>query len=231
MSGALLFPPYACADVCPLPLLRLLHLFHSYYGGLSCVSWTPDGKYVLTGGQDDLISIWSLADSALVARCEGHQSWVSALAFDPWRCDSWNYRFGSVGEDGRLCLWDFGVGMLHRPKVGILLQQAPSCWGIHLNLCKDANKRRRARHDKGPPSRSRPSSLRIQDREASSNLERNQAQDGRQTKARAAFLMRWNQGRGSQCCRQYWYVSVPNPLWRGGEMGGKEAADDRTSRR
>ena len=79
--------------------------------------WTPDGKYVLTGGQDDLISIWSLADSTLAARCQGHQSWVTALAFDPWRCDDRNYRFGSVGEDGRLCLWDFGAGMLFRPKV------------------------------------------------------------------------------------------------------------------
>ncbi|KAJ6442048.1 catabolite repression protein creC [Purpureocillium lavendulum] len=95
---------------------ELLDLFNSYYGGLTCVCWTPDGKYVLTGGQDDLISIWSLADSGLVVRCQGHQSWVSALAFDPWRCDDRNYRFGSVGEDGRLCLWDFGVGMLHRPK-------------------------------------------------------------------------------------------------------------------
>ncbi|RDA91254.1 hypothetical protein CP533_0648 [Ophiocordyceps camponoti-saundersi (nom. inval.)] len=95
---------------------ELLHLFNSYYGGLTCVCWTPDGKYVLTGGQDDLISIWSLADSALVARCQGHQSWVAGLAFDPWRCDDRNYRFGSVGEDGRLCLWDFGVGMLHRPR-------------------------------------------------------------------------------------------------------------------
>ena len=71
---------------------------------------------MLTGGQDDLISIWSVTESAIVARCQGHQSWVSAVAFDPWRCDDRNYRFGSVGEDCRLCLWDFNVGMLHRPK-------------------------------------------------------------------------------------------------------------------
>ncbi|SPO04872.1 probable WD40 repeat protein CreC [Cephalotrichum gorgonifer] len=95
---------------------RLLDVFHSYYGGLTCVCWSPDGKYVLTGGQDDLITIWSVAESAIVARCQGHQSWVSAVAFDPWRCDDRNYRFGSVGEDCRLCLWDFNVGMLHRPK-------------------------------------------------------------------------------------------------------------------
>ena len=81
-----------------------------------CVCWSPDGKYILTGGQDDLVSIWSLAERRLVARCPGHHSWVTAVAFDTWRCDDRNYRFGSVGEDRRLLLWDFNVGMLHRPK-------------------------------------------------------------------------------------------------------------------
>ncbi|KAK2074650.1 hypothetical protein P8C59_008842 [Phyllachora maydis] len=65
---------------------ELLDLFYSYYGGLICVCWSPDGKYVLTGGQDDLISI-------------------------------------CVGEDCRICLWDFSVGMLHRPKAASVRQQ------------------------------------------------------------------------------------------------------------
>ncbi|KAF1999247.1 putative WD40 repeat protein CreC [Amniculicola lignicola CBS 123094] len=95
---------------------QLLHLFTSYYGGFTCVTWSPDGRYFVTGGQDDLVSIWSLSDAALVARCQGHNSWVQAVAFDPWRCDERNYRIGSVGEDCRLLLWDFSVGMLHRPR-------------------------------------------------------------------------------------------------------------------
>lgn len=99
-------------------LSRLLDHFYSYYGGLICVCWSPDGKYVLTGGQDDLISIWHVPGSTLIARCQGHHSWVTSVAFDPWRCDDKNYRFGSVGEDRRLCLWDFSVGMLHRPRGG-----------------------------------------------------------------------------------------------------------------
>ena len=94
----------------------LLDLYPSYYGALTCCCWSPDGKYLLTGGQDDLVSIWSLADRSIVARCPGHQSWVSAVAFDPWRCDNKNYRFGSVGEDCRLLLWDFNYSMLHKPK-------------------------------------------------------------------------------------------------------------------
>ncbi|KAK4635144.1 putative catabolite repression protein creC, partial [Fulvia fulva] len=95
---------------------RVLDVFRSYYGAMLCVTWSPDGRYVLTGGQDDLISIWSLADHALVARCVGHHSWVTDVKFDPWRCDERNYRFGSVGDDCRLLLWDFSVGMLGRPK-------------------------------------------------------------------------------------------------------------------
>ena len=84
--------------------------------------------YVLTGGQDDLLSIWSLPDRQIVARCQGHDSWVTAVAFDPWRCDDRNYRFGSVGDDCKLLLWDFSVGMLHRPR-GV---SRFSCYGLPL---------------------------------------------------------------------------------------------------
>jgi len=95
---------------------RLLDIYPSYYGGFTCVCWSPDGKYVLTGSQDDLVTIWSVAEATIVARCPGHGSWPTAVCFDPWRCDDKNYRFGSVGEDARLLLWDFSVGMLHKPK-------------------------------------------------------------------------------------------------------------------
>ena len=95
---------------------RLTDIYYSYYGGFTCVCWSPDGKYVLTGGQDDLVTIWSLSERQIIARCFGHDSWVTAVAFDPWRCDEKTYRFGSVGDDCKLLLWDFSVGMLHRPK-------------------------------------------------------------------------------------------------------------------
>jgi hypothetical protein len=90
---------------------------------MMCVCWSPDGKYIVTGGEDDLVSIWSMEDSLLVARCRGHNSFVTAVQFDPWRCDERNYRIGSVGEDCRLLLWDFSVGMLHRPRAASVRQR------------------------------------------------------------------------------------------------------------
>lgn len=55
----------------------------SYFGGLLCVCWSPDGKYVVTGGEDDLVTVWSFENKKVVARGEGHRSYVSAVSFDP----------------------------------------------------------------------------------------------------------------------------------------------------
>lgn len=35
-----------------------------------------DGKYILTGGEDDLVQVWSMEDRKIVAWGEGHNSWV-----------------------------------------------------------------------------------------------------------------------------------------------------------
>lgn len=35
-----------------------------------------DGKYILTGGEDDLVQVWSMDDRKIIAWGEGHNSWV-----------------------------------------------------------------------------------------------------------------------------------------------------------
>ncbi|MQL97493.1 hypothetical protein Taro_030185 [Colocasia esculenta] len=78
----------------------------SYYGSLLCCAWSSDGKYILTGGEDDLVQIWSMEDRKVVAWGEGHNSWVSGVAFDSfWSTpasesteENVMYRFGSVGQ-------------------------------------------------------------------------------------------------------------------------------------
>lgn len=57
-----------------------------------------------TGGQDDLLTIFSPWEQRVVARCQGHSSFVSSVAFDDLRSDGRTYRFGSVGEDNKLIL-------------------------------------------------------------------------------------------------------------------------------
>ncbi|KAG2749549.1 WD40 repeat-like protein, partial [Suillus brevipes Sb2] len=95
---------------------QLVDCYASYFESLTCVAWSPDGRFILTGGQDDLLTIFSPWEQRVVARCQGHSSFVSAVAFDELRCDGRTYRFGSVGEDNKLILWEFSSGALHRPK-------------------------------------------------------------------------------------------------------------------
>ncbi|KAJ0245663.1 Transducin/WD40 repeat-like superfamily protein [Hirschfeldia incana] len=102
----------------------------SYYGALLCCSWSMDGKYILTGGEDDLVQVWSMDDRKVVAWGEGHNSWVSGVAFDSyWSSpntdgsgDHIMYRFGSVGQDAQILLWDLEmdeiVVPLRRPPGG-----------------------------------------------------------------------------------------------------------------
>ena len=56
----------------------------SYFGGLLCVCWSPDGRYAVTGGEDDLVTVWSFDQKRVVARGEGHKSYVTTVAFDPY---------------------------------------------------------------------------------------------------------------------------------------------------
>ncbi|VDL19682.1 unnamed protein product [Hymenolepis diminuta] len=64
--------------------MQLYGFMRSYFGGLTCVDWSPDGKYVVVGGQDDLITIWSFAAQAVICRGQGHKSWTSVVRFDPF---------------------------------------------------------------------------------------------------------------------------------------------------
>lgn len=95
----------------------------SYFGALLCCAWSMDSKYVLTGGEDDLVQVWSMEDRAVVAWAEGHNSWVSGVAFDSFWTpppsdgtgDAITYRFGSVGQDTQLLLWDLSMDEVVMP--------------------------------------------------------------------------------------------------------------------
>jgi WD40 repeat protein len=101
----------------------------SYYGALLCCSWSMDGKYILTGGEDDLVQVWSMEDRKVVAWGEGHNSWVSGVAFDSnWSSPNSDgsgehvmYRFGSVGQVFLHTLTHFAGSPLHYQRTEMCL--------------------------------------------------------------------------------------------------------------
>ncbi|XP_037963407.2 WD repeat-containing protein 20 [Plutella xylostella] len=108
--------------------MELVGRARSYFGGFLCVCWSPDGRYVVVGGEDDLVTVWSRAERRVVARGQGHRSWVSVVAFDPYVLSFADpehaaaageaapcYRLGSVSQDTQLCLWDLTEDVLRPP--------------------------------------------------------------------------------------------------------------------
>ena len=51
--------------------MELVGVARSYFGGFSCVCWSPDGRYLACGGEDDLITVYSVAENRVVARGRG----------------------------------------------------------------------------------------------------------------------------------------------------------------
>jgi len=54
--------------------------FKVFQGGINAAIYSPDGKYVISGGDDRLIRIWDVNSSKVVKTLEGHQAEVSSLA-------------------------------------------------------------------------------------------------------------------------------------------------------
>lgn len=79
--------------------MELLGIARSYFGGFLCVCWSPDSKYIVVGGEDDLVTVWSLHERRVVARGQGHRSWVSVVAFDPYTTSYSSWDGGDFSDD------------------------------------------------------------------------------------------------------------------------------------
>ena len=63
---------------------------------------------MIIGGQDDLVSLISFR-GPILARFQGHVSFVKDVAFNVGDSTSKAHRFTSVGDDGLVCFWEFPV--------------------------------------------------------------------------------------------------------------------------
>lgn len=55
-------------------------MMRSYFGGLLCLAWSPDQKLIATGGEDDLLTVYSVQEKRVVCRGSGHKSFVTQVS-------------------------------------------------------------------------------------------------------------------------------------------------------
>ena len=78
---------------------------HSKY--VRSVAFSPDGKYVATGGDDKTIKLWEVSTKKVIKTLKGHVGEVTAVAFSP---DGKYIVSGDNKEDSALKLWEVSSG-------------------------------------------------------------------------------------------------------------------------
>ena len=83
----------------------MLKKFKGHQGAVHTAIYSPDGKYIISGGDDRVIRIWDINGSKQVKALEGHQAEVSSLAISK----DGKYLV-SVSLDDVIKLWDLEKG-------------------------------------------------------------------------------------------------------------------------
>jgi len=65
------------------------------------VAWSPDGKWLASGGSDGTVILWDTASWHQLRKLAGHELWVNSVAWSPDGA-----RFASGSGNGTVRVWD-----------------------------------------------------------------------------------------------------------------------------
>ncbi len=80
-------------------------VFAETFGGITSVTFSPDGQLLATSDTKGEIQIWQVKDGKQLASCQGHLHWVWAIAFT-----TDGQTLASVADDYLVKLWDVKTG-------------------------------------------------------------------------------------------------------------------------
>lgn len=97
-------------------------------GPVTAVTFSDDGRYLLSGALDATLRLWDVADLRLLRRFDGHTSGIMAAAFNQDGAYA-----ASGAQDGTVIIWDVATGDL--------LRQIPVHVGVvhHVAFNTDGN--------------------------------------------------------------------------------------------
>ncbi|MCX5832560.1 MAG: caspase family protein [Deltaproteobacteria bacterium] len=79
------------------------------HSGINSISFSPDGKYILSGSSDKTAKLWDVATGRELRTFAGHTDGVTSVVFSP----EGKYAL-SASRDGTLKLWDANTGQAIR---------------------------------------------------------------------------------------------------------------------
>jgi WD40 repeat protein len=88
-----------------LPGAGLIKAFSGHTSVINALTFSPDGRYVLSGSWDKTLKLWDSKKSRCLRTYQGHAGYVKAACFNPD-----GNRILSLAEDDTLRLWDTQSG-------------------------------------------------------------------------------------------------------------------------
>ncbi len=83
---------------------NLVKRIEGFDKGLQALSFSPDGKYLVTGARDTKASLWKIPSGDIAKTFEGHKYWVSHASFSP------DGKYLLTGTADEFILWDVAAG-------------------------------------------------------------------------------------------------------------------------
>ncbi|KAF3886951.1 MULTISPECIES: nSTAND1 domain-containing NTPase [Nostocales] len=62
---------------------KLIKTWNAHNGWVNSVSFSPDGKFLVSGGEDNIVKLWNVADGQLMRTFSGHTDRVTRVKFSP----------------------------------------------------------------------------------------------------------------------------------------------------
>jgi WD40 repeat protein len=97
--------------------------FEGHTGPVTSVSWSPDGRYALSGGWDNTLRLWELSSGKCLRTFERHMGLVHSVSYSP----DGRYALSGSG-DSTLQLWEVSSGKCLRIFEGHTSSVHPVSW-------------------------------------------------------------------------------------------------------
>src|SRR5262249_26025675 len=79
--------------------------FVGHAGGVTVVTFSPDGSRILSGGEDHTLRLWDVPNGREIRGMPGHKNTICCVAFTPD-----GDRALSSGTDQTVRMWDLNIG-------------------------------------------------------------------------------------------------------------------------